>query len=208
LIRWLLQRGHTVSLGHSGATYEQALEAVAAGARQATHLFNRMPPLGHRVPGIAGAVLAADEVTAELICDGAHVHPALVRTAIAAKRPSRIMAVTDGTAAAGLRTGAWASLGGQPITAGESVALLRDGTMAGGITTMDRMFRLLVATLGLSRVDAAIVCSTTPAREVGLAGHGIVAAEAVADLVVLDKHLSVAQTYVAGRLVFARSAGF
>ena len=83
----------------------QALEAIAAGARQATHLFNRMPPLGHRAPGLVGAVLQTDEVAAEIICDGAHVHPALIRTAIAAKRPSRIVAITDGTAAAGLPVG-------------------------------------------------------------------------------------------------------
>ena len=88
-----------------GATYDEALEAIAAGARQATHLFNRMPPLGHRSPGLAGAVLQTEEVAAEIICDGVHVHPALVRTAIAAKRPSRVMAITDATAAAGLPVG-------------------------------------------------------------------------------------------------------
>jgi N-acetylglucosamine-6-phosphate deacetylase len=208
LIRWLSSRGHLVSLGHSGATYEQALEAVAAGARQATHLFNRMPPLGHRVPGLAGAMLAADDVTTELICDGFHVHPALVRTAIAAKGPSRLMAVTDGTAAAGLRAGVWASIGGQPITAGESTAVLRDGTIAGGITTMDRMFQRLVGQMGLSLVDAATICSTTPAREMGLAAHEGLAADAVADLVVLDKNLSVVQTYVAGQLVYSREERF
>src|SRR5204863_1356408 len=102
LIRWLASRGHYVSLGHSGATFEQALAGIAAGARQATHLFNRMPPLHHRAPGLAGAVLQTDEVAAEVICDGFHVHPALVRMAIAAKRPSRVLAITDATAAAGL----------------------------------------------------------------------------------------------------------
>ena len=75
LVRWLAARGHRVSLGHSAATYEQALDAIAAGARHATHLFNRMPPLGHRAPGLAGAVLQSEEVAAEIICDGHHVHP-------------------------------------------------------------------------------------------------------------------------------------
>ncbi len=75
LVRWLSARGHRVSLGHSGATYEEALAAIEAGARQATHLFNRMPPLGHRAPGLVGAVLQTDEVAAEIICDGVHVHP-------------------------------------------------------------------------------------------------------------------------------------
>jgi N-acetylglucosamine-6-phosphate deacetylase len=204
LIKWLVARGHRVSLGHSGATYEQALAAIEAGARHATHLFNRMPPLGHRAPGLAGAILQTDEVAAEIVCDAFHVHPALVRTAIAAKRPSRILAITDGTAAAGLPRGARACLGGQPIVVGESTALLADGTIAGSILTMDRAFQTLVGRVGISLVDAATICATTPARELGLIGHGLLAPEAVADLVVLDANFSVVQTYLGGELVYAR----
>jgi len=207
LIRWLTSRGHRVSLGHSGATYEEGLDAIAAGARQATHLFNRMPPLGHRAPGLVGAVLQSEEVAAELICDGHHVHPALVRAAVRAKGPGRILAVTDGTAVSGLRLGAWASLGGQAIIAGETTAKLRDGTMAGSILTMDRAFQTLVRQMGLSMVDAATMCSTTPAREMGLAGYGQLAPDGVADFVVLDEQLTVAQTYIAGQLVYARDRG-
>ena len=204
LVRWLSSRGHRVSLGHSAATYDQALEAIAAGARHATHLFNRMPPLGHRAPGLAGAILQTDEVAAELICDGFHVHPALVRTAIAAKHPSRIFAITDGTAASGLPVGTRASLGGEPITAGESAAFLDDGTMAGSVQTMDRVFQMLVGKIGLSLVDAVTLCSTTPARELGLVGHGVIAADNFADLVVLDARFTVVQTYVGGQLVYSR----
>ena len=204
LIKWLVSRGHHASVGHSGASYEEALAAFAAGARQATHLFNRMPPLHHRAPGLAGAVLQADEVAAEIICDGVHVHPALVRAAIAAKRPSRVMAITDATAAAGLPIGGRASLGGHPITAAESTAVLEDGTIAGSVTSMDRVFRLLVSAVGLSPVDAATLCATTPARELGLVGFGVLAPDAVADLVVLDANFAVVQTYVGGQLVYAR----
>jgi N-acetylglucosamine-6-phosphate deacetylase len=204
LVRWLAARGHYVSLGHSGATYDEALEAIAAGARQVTHLFNRMPPLGHRAPGLAGAALQTDEVAAEIICDGVHVHAAMVRMAIAAKRPSRIMAITDATAAAGLPAGSTALLGGQPITAGEHTALLPDGTIAGSLLTMDRAFQTLIGTVGLSLVDAATVCATTPARELGLVGHGVLAPDAVADLVILDASFSVVQTYLGGQLVYAR----
>jgi len=204
LIRWLAARGHYVSLGHSAATYDEALAGVAAGARQSTHLFNRMPPLHHRAPGLAGAVLQADEVAAEIICDGVHVHPALVRAAIAAKRPSRVMAITDATAAAGLPVGGRASIGGHAITAAGSTALLEDGTIAGSVTTMDRVFQFLVAAVGLSLVDAATLCATTPARELGLVGHGVLAPEAAADLVVLDANFAVVQTYVGGQLVYAR----
>jgi N-acetylglucosamine-6-phosphate deacetylase len=205
LIRWLVGHGHRVSLGHSGATYDEALAAIGAGACQATHLFNRMPPLGHRAPGLAGAVLQADEVVAEIICDGVHVHPSLVHTAIAAKRPTRVMAITDATAAAGLAIGANASLGGQPITAGEFTALLPDGTIAGSVWTMDRTFQMLVGVVGVSLVDAATLCATTAARELGLVGHGVLAPDAVADLVVLDPNFTVVQTYVAGQLVYARN---
>jgi N-acetylglucosamine-6-phosphate deacetylase len=206
LIRWLVSRGHRVSLGHSAATYDEALAGIAAGARHATHLFNRMPPLTHRAPGLAGAVLQTDEVGAEIICDGFHVHPALIRMAIAAKRPSRILAITDASAAAGLPVGSRAFLGGQAITAGASTALLPDGTIAGSVLTMDRAFQTLVGRVGLSLVDAATICATTPARELGLVGHGVLAPDAVADLVVLDSKLSVVQTYLAGQLVYARGA--
>jgi N-acetylglucosamine-6-phosphate deacetylase len=205
LVQWLAGRGHRVSLGHSAATYDQAVEAIARGARQATHLFNRMPPFVHRAPGLAGAVLQTDEVAAEIICDGVHVHPAVVRTAVLAKKPSRILGITDGTAAAGLAVGRRAKLGGQPIVAGEHTAVLEDGTLAGSRVTMDEVFRNVVNQVGLSLVDAATICSTTAARELGLIGHGVLAEDAVADLVVLDSNLGVVQTYVAGQLVFARN---
>jgi N-acetylglucosamine-6-phosphate deacetylase len=205
LVRWLAERGHRVALGHSGATFDEALIAISAGARHATHLFNRMPPLNHRAPGLAGAVLQADEVAAEIICDGFHVHPALVRAAIAAKRPSRVMAITDGTAAAGLPPGSRAMLGGRPILAGDSTALLDDGTIAGSVLTMDRAFQMLIGRIGLSPVDAVTLCATTPARELGLVGHGILAPEAAADLVVLDQNFTVVQTYVGGQLAYSRN---
>ena len=136
LVRALHAAGIRVSLGHSGATYDEAVAAIEAGARHATHLFNRMRPMSHRDPGLTGAVLASNEIAAELICDGVHVHPAALRVAIAAKRPERVMAITDGTAGSGLPRGATASLGGYPITVGDT-ALLADGTIAGSVLTMD-----------------------------------------------------------------------
>jgi N-acetylglucosamine-6-phosphate deacetylase len=207
LIRWLVSRGHRVSLGHSAAGYDEARAAIAAGAQQATHLFNRMPPLHHRLPGLAGAVLQTDEVAAEIICDGFHVHPALVHTAIAAKRPSRVLAITDATALSGLPAGSRGRLGGRTITAGGGTALLDDGTIAGSTLTMDRAFQVLVGRVGLSLVDAVTLCATTPARELGLVGCGLLAPDALADLVVLDANFGVIQTYVGGQLVYARNTG-
>ena len=204
LVRWLVDRGCRVSLGHSGATYDEALAAIAAGATQATHLFNRMPPIGHRSPGLAGAVLQAEDVAAEIICDGVHVHPAVVRAAVAAKRPARVMAISDGTSVSGLPPGSRARLGGIEITASERGAHLGDGTLAGSVLTMNRAFRTIVEEIRLSLVDAAIMCATTPARELGLTGHGVLAPDAVADLVVLDADFSVVQTYIGGQLAYAR----
>src|SRR5262245_27509535 len=206
LIRWLAARIPHVSLGHSGASFDIALEAIGAGARHATHLFNRMPPLGHRAPGLAGAVLQSEEIAAEIVCDCIHVHPAIVRTAIAAKHPTRMFAITDGTAASGLPVGSQARLGGRTITAGGAGAVLDDGTLAGSTLTMESAFQTLVGRIGVSIVDAATLCATTPARELGLVGHGVLAPEAVADLVVLDAMFSVVQTYVGGRLVYSRKS--
>jgi N-acetylglucosamine-6-phosphate deacetylase len=194
-----------VSLGHSGASYEQAMDGIRVGARQATHLFNRMTPVTHRAPGLAGAVLESDDVVAELVCDGVHVHPAIMRVALAAKRPERIMAITDGTAGSGLPYGSHATLGGRRITLRDA-AYLDDGTIAGSVLTMDRAFAKLTSEVGLSLVDAAIVCATTPARALGLQRFGVLAPGAIADLAVLDRDLRVVQTWVAGTLAWERSS--
>jgi N-acetylglucosamine-6-phosphate deacetylase len=203
LIRDLSARGHCISLGHSGASYEQALEGIAAGASQATHLFNRMTPLAHRAPGLAGAVLEHEAVTAEIVCDGVHVHPSMIRVAMSAKSPSRIMAITDGTAGSGLARGAKATLGGRAITVSDA-AYLDDGTLAGSVLTMDKAFGLLVSVMGLSLVDAATVCATTPARSLGLQGFGVIAAGGTADVTVLSRDFTVAQTWIGGQLVYER----
>jgi N-acetylglucosamine-6-phosphate deacetylase len=203
LIKSLSGHGHVVSLGHSGATYDQALEGIAAGATHATHLFNRMPPIGHRAPGLAGAVLEHDDVSVEIVCDGVHVHPAMIRVAMAAKQPARVMAITDGTAGSGLPPGTRTSLGGQPITVRDA-AYLDDGTLAGSVLTMERAFALLVTRMGLGLVDAATVCATTPARALGLQGFGVIAPGASADLAVLTGDLKVAQTWIGGELAWTR----
>ena len=203
LIVDLVKHGHRVSLGHSGATFDQGIAAIEAGATQATHLFNRMPPLGHRSPGLAGAVLSHDRVATEIVCDGVHVHPTMIRMAVAAKRPERVMAITDGTAGAGLPQGAETMLGGRRITV-RNAAYLDDGTIAGSVLTMDQAFALAVNGVGLSLPEAATICSTTPAREMGLNGLGVIAVGAMADIVVLDKALRVVRTYVGGKMVYAR----
>jgi N-acetylglucosamine-6-phosphate deacetylase len=204
LIRALVTAGHHVSLGHSGATLEEAVAAIEAGARQATHLFNRMTPIRHRAPGVAGAVLAREDVAAELICDGYHVHPAMGRVAVASKSAGGIMAITDGTGGSGLPVGSTALLGRRRIRIGEHAALLDDGTLAGSTLTMDRAFATIVTVFGLTVTDAAQLCATTPARQLGLTGFGVLAADAFADVTVLDRDFRVEHTFVGGVEVYRR----
>ncbi|HYN10153.1 MAG TPA: N-acetylglucosamine-6-phosphate deacetylase [Vicinamibacterales bacterium] len=207
LTRALVAGGLRVSLGHSGATFEQAQEAIAAGARQATHLFNRMRPMTHRDPGLVGAALASEDLAVEIICDGLHVHPAVMRLAVAAKGPSRTLAITDGTAGSGLPPGSKAKIGGRPITVSD-IARLDDGTMAGSVLTMDRAFAGLITKCGFDLVQAAEMCATTPARELGLVGHGVIAPGAIADVTVLDSRLQVVQTWVGGVRIWPPTSGF
>jgi N-acetylglucosamine-6-phosphate deacetylase len=206
LVRSLVAAGHRVSLGHSGANFDQAVAAIEAGARHATHLFNRMTPVAHREPGVAGAVLAREEVAAELVCDGYHVHPAMCRVAVAAKGPHGIMAITDGTAGSGLPPGSFARLGGRRIRVSDEAVVLDDGTLAGSSLTMDRAFRTIVNRFGRSIVDAAMMCATTPARQLGLHGLGVIAAGAIADVVVLDRDCRVVHTFIAGHEVYRTGA--
>lgn len=201
LTKQLTTSGVRVSVGHSAATFETGQDAIAAGARHATHLFNRMPPMSHHAPGLAGAVLASDDVAAELICDGHHVHTAFLQMAIATKGVSRVMAITDGTAGSGLPFGSHTRLGGRNITVSD-IARLDDGTAAGSVATMDGVFRHLVGACGIDICDVAQLCSTTPARELGLVGHGAIGPGAIADLVVLDPKLNVAQTWIGGILAW------
>ena len=207
LVRSLVASGHRVSLGHTGADIDEAIAAIEAGARHATHLFNRMTPMTHRAPGVAGAVLSHEDVAAELICDGYHVHPAMCRTAIGSKGVDRMMAITDGTAGAGLPVRSSSRLGGRRIRVTEKAAVLDDGTLAGSTLTMDRAFKTIVTKLALSIVDAVHLCSTTPARELGLANFGVIAEGCAADLVVLDRAFRVVHTFIAGVEVYKSESG-
>ena len=203
LVRTLTTAGHRVALGHSGADYDTAIAAIEAGARHATHLFNRMTPMSHRAPGLPGAVLAREDVTVELICDGYHVHPSMCRVAVAAKGPEGVMAITDATAGAGLPSGSVARLGGRTIQVREQAAFLKDGTLAGSTLTMDRAFRKVVNDVGGSLVDAAMLCSTSPARALGLSGFGVLAEGCAADLTILNRAFRVVRTLIAGEEVWA-----
>ena len=207
LVRRLAGAGHRVSLGHSAATYEQGVEAIAAGARHATHVFNRMSPFSHRAPGLAAAVLdAGSEVTCEVIGDGHHVHAAMVRLAVKAKGAAGIVAITDATAGAGLPVGATARLGEHTIHVRAGWGELADGTLAGSVATMDGVFRWFARDVGLGVVAAAQLTATSPADALSRPDLGRLAVGGMADLVVLDEALRVRQTWVGGVAVWNSGA--
>lgn len=207
LVTRLVAAGPRVSLGHSGASFDRGMAAVKAGARHATHLFNRMPPLSHRAPGLAGAMLAAPEVVCELVVDGVHVHPAMVAWTVRVKGVGGVAAITDGTAGVGLPVGATAVLGEQVLHVRADRAELADGTLAGSVTTMDAVFRRLVGDVGLTVSEAVHVTSTTPAAAAGRPDLGRLAVGHPADLVVLDAGFQVRQTWVAGECVWNSGGG-
>jgi N-acetylglucosamine-6-phosphate deacetylase len=156
--------GAVVSLGHSDCTQAEAQAAIAAGARCATHLFNAMSPLGHREPGLVGAVLAAP-IAAGVIADGIHVHPDVLRIALAAK-PEGLFLVTDCMAFAG--TGQTEmTLGGRRILRREGRLQLADGTLAGADLTMAQALRVLTRTVGLPAERALAMSSLIPSRVIG-----------------------------------------
>jgi N-acetylglucosamine-6-phosphate deacetylase len=181
LIPALVEAGIRVQIGHSAASYDQACQALAAGASGFTHLFNAMGAFHHRAPGVAGAALAHAE-QAELIPDLLHVHPGAMRAALRAV--PHLYAVTDATAAAGMPDGDY-RLGRQTVRKCAGGVRLADGTLAGSTLTMDQALRHLVQ-IGLSVADASARTATYPAHYLGLPDRGVIAEGAWADLVALD----------------------
>ncbi|MFB4272230.1 N-acetylglucosamine-6-phosphate deacetylase [Nonomuraea sp. GTA35] len=191
-IRMAVAEGVLAAVGHSEAGYEQAIEGIEAGATVATHLFNAMPPLGHRAPGPVAALLDDERVTVELVNDGVHVHPAMLRLAYEVAGPGRTALITDAMSATGLGDGDYV-LGSMAVRVDDGVArLVEGGSIAGSTLTMDVAFRRGVQELGMSLPDAVQVTSLTPARLLGLAGSiGSIAVGKAADLLVLSDSLEV-----------------
>jgi N-acetylglucosamine-6-phosphate deacetylase len=192
VIRDAASEGVIAAIGHSDATYEQTIAGIDAGATVATHLYNAMPPLGHRAPGPIAALLQDERVTVELINDGVHVHPAMLRLAMHEAGAGRTALVTDAMAATGMGDGRY-PLGPMTVDVKDGVArLAENGTIAGSTLTMDVAFRRTVQEVGVSLVDAAQMASLTPARVLGLDEQiGSISVGKYADLVVLGEDLRV-----------------
>jgi N-acetylglucosamine-6-phosphate deacetylase len=190
----LTSRGVLVSLGHSSAALEEVRACIDAGARMVTHLFNGMPSLHHREPGIIGAALTDDRVVAGLIADLVHVHPTALAVAFRAK-PGRVALVTDAVAWRGAR------IGRIEITHDGQAPRLPDGTLAGSSLTMDTAVRNIVHEAGIDAHDALVAASTTPAGLLGLHDRGRIEVGRRADLVALDADMHVSAVWSGGREV-------
>lgn len=188
-----------ISLAHTASDYDIARKAIEHGASHATHLYNAMPPLNHRNPGVIGAVRDAEKCHAELICDGVHIHPSVIRATFAMVGAERMILISDSMRATGLEDGEY-TLGGQPVTVRGNLATLHDGTIAGSATNLMDCMRFVVQEAGIP-LETAVMCATeNPAKEIGIFHEtGSITVGKKADFVLLDKNLNIIGVYIDGK---------
>jgi N-acetylglucosamine-6-phosphate deacetylase len=206
LIRVLVADGIIASIGHTDATYDEALAGIEAGATHATHLFNAMRPLNHRDPGVIAACLNQPEVIAEVIPDGVHLHPHIVKLALQAKGRDGAALITDAFSATGLPDGEH-TLGPHTVHVRGPLATLADGTIAGSILTMDRAVGNAMRFAGVSLPTAVHMASQVPALIAGCSQRkGSLEPGKDADVTLLDSDFRCRATWVGGRLVYSSLA--
>ncbi len=191
-----------VSLAHTNAPYETAAAAICAGASHAVHLYNAMPPFHHRDPGVVGAVAEANDVTAELICDGIHVHPAMVRATFQMLGAERMILISDSMRATGLADGTY-TLGGQEVSVhGKEARLVSDGALAGSVTSLPDCVRTIVKQMGIP-LETAVACATMhPAKRLGMSDtYGVLAEGRRADVVLWNPDLELQMVLHRGKKV-------
>ena len=202
VISALSSRGVLVGAGHSSATFEQTVAAFDAGARYGTHLFNAMSALGHRDPGLPGALLTDPRPTVGIIADGVHTHRSVIKLAWQALGARRMNLVTDAMAALGMPPGRHL-LGDFEVVVDATSARLADGTLAGSILSLDQALRNLIDVTLCTLADALPTLTTTPARAIGMDHErGRIARGHVADMVLLTADLQVSATIAEGNVVF------
>jgi len=178
--------------------------AVGFGLRQATHTFNGMDSLHHRTPGVVGAVLSDGSIYAQIIPDGVHVHPAVVKLLVKAKGIDKTILITDAIRAAGLKDGDYKLLG-QTITVKSGIARIASGSLAGSTLTMDAAVRNVIEFCGVSLAEAITMASYAPAQSLGLHGtKGHLRAGADADIVIFDRAMTVKMTIIGGEVVYKK----
>jgi N-acetylglucosamine-6-phosphate deacetylase len=202
LIKQGVKQGIEFAVGHSVAGYDVMLEAFDAGLRQATHIFNGMNPLHHRQPGVVGAVLSDDRAFAQIIADGVHVHPAVVKILVKAKGLDRTILITDAIRAAGLGNGEYDLLG-QKVIVKDGVARIASGSLAGSVLTMDQGVRNLMSFCDIPFIEAIRMATSTPARALNLQNErGALKAGLRADITIFNSEYSVDATIVGGNVVY------
>ena len=188
-----------VSLAHTLADYETSMEAFRRGASHVTHLFNAMPPLHHREPGVIGAAYDTKSCRVELISDGVHVHPAAVRMVFRMFGAERVILISDSMRATGLGDGQY-TLGGQEVFVEGARAVLEDGSVAGSVTILMECVRKAVKEMGIPLEEALTCVTRNPALELGIYDRcGSIAPGKAADLVLLDTELQVKAVYINGK---------
>ena len=202
LIQSLVARGIVVSVGHSMATLSEAQSGLEAGVTYGTHLFNAMPLLDHREPGLVGALLANERVVTGIIADGVHLHPDIIALAWRLKGHRRLSLITDAMAALGMPPAVY-RLGDQDVLVRGEDARLADGRLAGSILSLDQAVRNLLKFTGSTLAEAIATVTAVPANLLGLGNsHGRIAPGYVADMTLLTKELQVVTTIVGGRVVY------
>lgn len=201
-IKDALRCGARVAIGHSSASFEQVKTAADWGVTQATHLFNGMGGLHHRDPGTAGGVLDDERLLAQVICDGVHLHPAVLRLILKTKTHSRIALITDSIRGAGLADGEYTH-DGQRILVTDGIASDDAGRLSGSTLPMEQALRNMITHTGCDLQDALAMVTTVPSHEMGLSGHrGLLAPGYDADLVLFDEYLDIKMTIVNGSVVY------
>ncbi|WP_071460690.1 N-acetylglucosamine-6-phosphate deacetylase [Bacillus massilinigeriensis] len=204
LVRFLKEKGIIASVGHSDATFKGVREAVDAGVSHVTHLFNQMRGLHHREPGVVGAAYLQEGLKVELICDGIHVIPEMVKVSYRQITSDRMILISDAMRAKFLPDGEY-ELGGQKVFVADGKALLEEGTLAGSVLTLDAAFRNIIKFTGCSMEDAVKMSAENPARQLDVFDRkGSLKAGKDADIVILDSDMAVSRTYCRGRLAFCR----
>ncbi len=190
------QRGVFVSLGHSDADFAATMRGIDAGARHATHTFNAMRPLDHRSPGILGAVLTDPRISADIIVDGVHLDPAIVKLFAQAKGPHQTVLISDATSATGMPDGRY-RLGSFEVEVRDGKCMA-NGKLAGSVLTMDRAVRKLALFAEWDLPLAVAAATSNPARVAGLPSKGSLAVGADADFIVLNAEGEVLRTFIRG----------
>ena len=190
-----------ISIAHTTANYETARMAFEKGANHVTHMFNAMPAFLHRDPGVVGAAAERDNVFVELICDGIHIHPAMVRAVFSLFGAERICMISDSMMAVGMPDGEY-SLGGQAVKVTGKTATLLDGTIAGSASNLHDCLKTAVLKMNIPLEDAVMASTLTPARSLGLDKEcGSIKEGKAADFVILDEELNIRMVVKGGKVV-------